>query len=418
MTKEYYTPQEVAELLNVTRQTVYSWINKGRLKAKKFGRLKRIPREALETTLEPAHPAEGESERVRTSTRSDSREEQPSLGTAVMTRRDFLFLGITATITVASKLLFQGYPGLINELLEKRERDKEAKKIFREVFGNIGERWSYELGRLRDTIRIHPDNYAAGKALIEQLALPHSASQVLAASTDLEIDPSGDLVLFGGSNSTRLTMIAWQYEGPNSLELRRPDEPILPLRWYGIADSTDPSVRTDNLIGYRMEGVGPVSTFNWPFVDTRDGDKRIRPQTGKRITVNGDAAYLPVDNYLLVTRLPNFLTPHFKTQQQFDPSVWPHLLVFEGSNGCGTRGAELLKSPAGLKALEDTKGKIGAANEFQALFRLTDIELTPAKFHRFNTIELVDAEPLDTIDAKTYREAHHYAMDVRHRMAK
>lgn len=152
-----------------------------------------------------------------------------------------------------------------------------------------------------------------------------------------------------------------------------------------------------------MEGVGPVATVNWHYVDTKKR-KRIRPEPGKRITVKEGDAYIPRDNYLLVTRLPNFLTSDFEELLQLDPSVWPHLLVFEGNHGLGTRAAELLVGSAGLKALEEAKSELRGATEFQVLFRVTGIELTDKGFHRFHKIELVEdgVARLNSLEIKLY----------------
>ena len=54
----YYKPEEVADLLKVTRQAVYNWINEGRLQAVRVGRAVRISREALAEFLEPVQPGE------------------------------------------------------------------------------------------------------------------------------------------------------------------------------------------------------------------------------------------------------------------------------------------------------------------------------------------------------------------------
>lgn len=43
----YYTPAEVAEILKVKRQTVYTWIREGRLNASHVGRTRRISEEDL-----------------------------------------------------------------------------------------------------------------------------------------------------------------------------------------------------------------------------------------------------------------------------------------------------------------------------------------------------------------------------------
>lgn len=55
MTSEYLTPDEVASLLQVSRQVVYNWVNDGRLRAVKAGRTLRIPRYALEAFLQPVN---------------------------------------------------------------------------------------------------------------------------------------------------------------------------------------------------------------------------------------------------------------------------------------------------------------------------------------------------------------------------
>src|SRR5215208_7404861 len=55
MTTDYLTPDEVASLLQVSRQVVYNWINDGRLRAVKAGRTLRIPDSALEAFLQPVH---------------------------------------------------------------------------------------------------------------------------------------------------------------------------------------------------------------------------------------------------------------------------------------------------------------------------------------------------------------------------
>ena len=34
---KFYTPQEIAELLNVSRRTIYRYLHSGKLKASKFG---------------------------------------------------------------------------------------------------------------------------------------------------------------------------------------------------------------------------------------------------------------------------------------------------------------------------------------------------------------------------------------------
>ena len=49
-----YTIDEVAELLHVTRRTVYNYIKEGKLKATKIGKYWRVTAKALEELLTPA----------------------------------------------------------------------------------------------------------------------------------------------------------------------------------------------------------------------------------------------------------------------------------------------------------------------------------------------------------------------------
>jgi excisionase family DNA binding protein len=45
------TVKEVAEMLGVSRNTVYSWIKEGRIKALKFKRIIRIPEKEIKASL-------------------------------------------------------------------------------------------------------------------------------------------------------------------------------------------------------------------------------------------------------------------------------------------------------------------------------------------------------------------------------
>ena len=51
MSIEYITPCEAARLLHVNERTVRRWIREGKLKARRFGRLLRIPKSDLEAQL-------------------------------------------------------------------------------------------------------------------------------------------------------------------------------------------------------------------------------------------------------------------------------------------------------------------------------------------------------------------------------
>ena len=47
-----YTPDEIAEMLKVSKKTVYYWINKEKLKAIKVGNMWRVKKEDLEEFID------------------------------------------------------------------------------------------------------------------------------------------------------------------------------------------------------------------------------------------------------------------------------------------------------------------------------------------------------------------------------
>ncbi len=49
--EKYYTPEEIAELLKVSRETVYNWLRAGKLKGTKVFNFWRIPESELNRLL-------------------------------------------------------------------------------------------------------------------------------------------------------------------------------------------------------------------------------------------------------------------------------------------------------------------------------------------------------------------------------
>jgi len=58
--KRLLRPEEVAELLQVSRRTVVRWLREGRLKGVRVGRLWRVREEDLDTLLSPDNETYGE----------------------------------------------------------------------------------------------------------------------------------------------------------------------------------------------------------------------------------------------------------------------------------------------------------------------------------------------------------------------
>lgn len=131
------------------------------------------------------------------------------------------------------------------------------------------------------------------------------------------------------------------------------------------------------------------------------------------MSIDSGDAFLPADDFLLVTRLPNFLSPDFENLLQLDPSQWPQILVFQGIHGIGTRAAELLLGASGLHALHSINTGRDKTPAFQALFRVTDVDLTGGGFHKFHKIEAVEVVSLD-IDTNHYQLARAKALEILH----
>ena len=58
MEKEWYSPEEVADLYGVSISTVYRWTSEGRLPAYKVGGVRRYKRDDVDALAEPIEPQE------------------------------------------------------------------------------------------------------------------------------------------------------------------------------------------------------------------------------------------------------------------------------------------------------------------------------------------------------------------------
>ena len=68
MADRFYTLEELAAMLKVTRQAIYNWIQQGRMEAVRIGRTVRIPAEEVERLLRegrsPRRPDQGAGEQA------------------------------------------------------------------------------------------------------------------------------------------------------------------------------------------------------------------------------------------------------------------------------------------------------------------------------------------------------------------
>jgi excisionase family DNA binding protein len=56
--KEWYSPEDVADLYGVSISTVYRWTSEGRLPAYKVGGVRRYKRDDVDALAEPIEPQE------------------------------------------------------------------------------------------------------------------------------------------------------------------------------------------------------------------------------------------------------------------------------------------------------------------------------------------------------------------------
>jgi hypothetical protein len=162
-------------------------------------------------------------------------------------------------------------------------------------------------------------------------------------------------------------------------------------------------------VGYSMEHVGAVEDQIWPLVDSQTASPEVQTIPSEdSVSVNGRHLAVPYNNYLIVSRLPNFLDPRFPDLVRAHRAT-PHLTVFEGANGIGTRAVDLLLSAAGLRSLEDAADKLDGARNFQLLFEVYGPSSFPFGLHRFTRIRFVAAHDLSDVDTTAWQEAHRYA---------
>jgi hypothetical protein len=327
---------------------------------------------------------------------------------SVMGRRRFVKgLGGLA-LAVASSGFYDAAKAFWIEL----DQEQEAIELFRSLFGYVdsgSQAFDYSLGRMKydGPHGYHPDNWATGVSLAGPLGLPDI--EQIRKQPHQTMNLEGDLFVIGGSSSTDETMIAWELEGPNDRQLRRRADPILPLRWFGIADEKDPYVLDTSPIAYRYQGVGAQETVAWPIVEADPSTGQVQrhwtPQPGKKVIEVGDKKLpLPTDNYLYISRIPNVLDSEFPSLQR--GHKWGHMLIFGGSNGIGTRAAALLPSAAGLPALRAAHDSLKGASEFQVLFRVEGL-IERFGHHEFEKIDFIDSYRLDSVVSGTrYMDAH------------
>jgi hypothetical protein len=116
---------------------------------------------------------------------------------------------------------------------------------------------------------------------------------------------------------------------------------------------------------------------------------------------DGKRVYLPETNYLIITRIPNFLSRAFRTAEGRHPALWGRLVSIQATNGIGTRAAGLLLTEKGKEPLLAMKRDVGDTKAFQAIFLVSNPEKDLNAVDKFTKIEYRQSVMLD-IALETY----------------
>ena len=156
----------------------------------------------------------------------------------------------------------------------------------------------------------------------------------------------------------------------------------------------DPERLGGGEVGRFVPDRGWVTRPPWQIKDLRGG-------RWNRFTPRADQDGMICEDYLLIARLPDFLSSEAESRGQF-------LVNFGGARGAGTRAVELLFKDERLIAavIEQLKaqyvgatGRIGGVpNAYQLLFRVIDIKHRPRSGSVPGKLELVDAIVLPDTD--------------------
>jgi hypothetical protein len=226
---------------------------------------------------------------------------------------------------------------------------------------------------------LHPDNEAALLAASNDLLLHGTVKRDV-----LQVDATDNsLLLFGSPTSEGLSRIVFDYSdipGREGLEWAHP-----PLD-FAYAWNLDPEAVGDGRVGRFVLGKGLVERPPWQIVSFRGrGPSQLVPET--------DSEGLITEDYLLITRLRNFLSQSAEERGQF-------IVSFGGAHGTGTRAVGLLFRNRKLmrevlealktRHIEATGQLAGIPKAYQLVFRVFNIKHS----HQGSipgALELVDA---------------------------
>lgn len=234
---------------------------------------------------------------------------------------------------------------------------------------------------------LHPDNAAALLAASSDLGFNRTVQR-----DEIQVDVADNsLLLFGSPTSEGLSRVVFDYaELPDRDGLASLDRPLD----FAYAWNLDPESVGTGEVGRYVPGKGVVRRPPWQIASFRSkGPRQFVPET--------DSEGMITEDYLLITRIRNFLSPEAQAQGKF-------LVSFGGAHGTGTRAVTCLFKDKRLlrQVLEALKAKhreasdqiAGIPKAYQLLFRVSGIKHTEVGSLP-SSLELVDAVVLGDDDS-------------------
>jgi len=302
-------------------------------------------------------------------------------------------------------------------------KEEEARELFEELFMVMDpdeEELHHSTDGGYDTYPAghHPDNRAALVTIGEAVELPVEDEQESESEQEvpaLPVLPSGDILLIGGPHTTPLSILPFELDA-RTPSLHRRNRPSLDLPFFKVLD---PASLRKGPVGRVLEDAKGkdkdafVTTDRWTFRNTRSGKplpiRTRKPNRNEKELIPREyhnRKIVQADDYLLITQLPSFIDSDLKFLQAREPGDWHQLTLIAGLHGIGTRGLELLLTADGLAVLEKIANVAGEgrAQAFQALIKVSDVELTSDGFHKATSITI---GPNDVVVLNEFEKAHY-----------
>ncbi|MGW3992112.1 hypothetical protein ACWEF6_01365 [Amycolatopsis sp. NPDC004772] len=225
----------------------------------------------------------------------------------------------------------------------------------------------------------HPDDALAFAAIANCDYSEARKSNTLELVDDVTASLSDGLVLIGSPESEAVTSLAFGYQRMPAGGMHYIGRTIdLPFRW-----EEDPALVRASCERI-VPGRGRTARPNWPIVDQSGVRSTMRYPT---VANNG----LIFSDYLLITKVPNFLT-----EQAFQSNR--SIVSIAGTHGTGTRAIDRLLSDKG--ALAAIARQLGPRPQaFQVLVEAGKIEHSSRRGSIAKAVTVLDVKLLDRPDS-------------------